>query len=442
MKLPRFLGGGRSEGTPSPGPDPVTEPGETTVRPAVDFSSLASAPGEGSDGGPRVDRLQKLLTVLTHASASLLSSTSLDETLARVLDLVFDHLPVQRAFIMLGDGKDGELTVRSLKCKSPQKEGAEPLFSRTIATKVYRERVAILTIDALQDGRFDGSSILTLGIRSAMAAPLWSGERVLGVIYVDTPLRAHAFDHFDLDLLSALGHHVAIAIEQARLRESIVVQELLRRRLDRYHSPAVVERISRSVSSLEELIAEEMDVTVVFADVVDFTRRCETMEPRAVVELLNRYFSEMTEAVFRHEGTLDKFIGDCVMAVFGAPLASSDHAVRAVNAALDMRSSLERLNGTEDAESRLEFRVGIHTGRVIAGDLGSVRRSDYTVLGAAVNVAARLQMEVARPGQIILTEDVRKLLGDRYEVLSVTPVDLTGIARPIVCHELVGMRRS
>jgi adenylate cyclase len=214
---------------------------------------------------------------------------------------------------------------------------------------------------------------------------------------------------------------------------------VVRRRLERYHSPAVVDRIAAgNAAEGEALVADERDVTVVFADVVGFTQRCEKMEPRAVAELLNQYFSVMTEAVFRREGTLDKFIGDCLMAVFGAPLEMKDHASRAAAAALDMREELAELNAAQPPDSRLEFRVGIHSGHVVAGDIGSVRRSDYTVLGATVNRAARLESMVAQPGQIVISERTFEALGPDFKTRPLGQHDLKGISGEVSCYELLG----
>jgi adenylate cyclase len=276
-----------------------------------------------------------------------------------------------------------------------------------------------------------------LGIRSAIAAPLWRGDGVEGLICADTTLQTQAFDSFDLDLLSALGNQVAMAIEQSRLQQSVVDQQVARRRLERYHSPAVVERIRASAGAKETLVAEERDVTVVFADVVGFTSRCETMEPRAVAELLNRYFSKMTQVIFHHEGTLDKFIGDCLMAVFGAPIETPDHARRAAEAALEMRVALDQLNQPLAEDERVQFRVGMHSGRVVAGDIGSVLRSDYTVLGSTVNLAARLESSVASPGQIIVSETTLAGLGERYEVRFVGEHRPRGVSKTVRCYELV-----
>jgi adenylate cyclase len=406
---------------------------QTTFQSAVDFSELASA-------SPDVSRLQTLLGLVTESSEIILASTSLDETFTKVLDLVFERMPVQRGFIMLRSSEGGDLETRCVKQTGGGGSSGEIQFSRTIAEKVIREKVAVVTTDAQTDGRFaEGASIIALGIRSAMAAPIWNGDRVEGLIYTDTLQQARAFDKFDLDLLSALGHHVAIAIEQSRLQSSVVEQQVVRRRLERYHSPAVVDRIADlSKSDGDALVADEREVTVVFADVVGFTRRCERIEPRAVAELLNRYFSVMSEAIFQHEGTLDKFIGDCLMAVFGAPLSTDDHARRAALAALDMRDALAELNESQPEASRLEFRVGIHSGHVIAGDIGSVRRSDYTVLGATVNQAARLESMVARPGQIVVSDATWQAMGPGFSGRELGRHDLKGITDLVLCHELLG----
>jgi adenylate cyclase len=412
----------------------VPEPGlETVFHDTVDFSSLAAAPRD-------LVRLQKLLAVVTKASRAILVSDSLDDTFGRVLQLVLEQLPVQRGFIMLWDEEKQDFVTKCVRHQDPGAERGAPIrFSRTIAERVYRDRVAVITTDARKDGRFaDGASIMELGIRSAMAAPLWRGEEVDGLIYADSTVLAQAFDSFDLDILSALGNHLAVAIEQARLQQSVVEQKIVRRRLERYHSPAVVDRITTDRGGTESLFAEERDVTVLFADVVGFTARCETMEPRAVAELLNRHFSEMTEVVFRYEGTLDKFIGDCLMAVFGAPMPTEDHARRAVDAALEMRTVLERLNDPLKAEDRTRFRVGIHSGRVVAGDIGSLRRSDYTVLGNTVNLAARLESSVARPGQIVISDATLEGLGQGYAVRFVGEHQPRGVSKPVRCFEVVG----
>lgn len=402
----------------------------TVFRPAVDFAELGSI-------APDVERLQRLLKMVSETSRTLLESSDLDETFQSVLDIVFEALPVQRGCIMLWDEAEQSLVAKSVKNNS--RSGDSTIhFSRTIAEKVYRERVSVMTTDAQRDDRFAaGDSVVKMGIRSAMAAPLWHGDVVDGLIYVDTALRAAAFNQDDVDLLSALANHLAVAIDQSQLQEAVISQRLMRRRLERYHSPAVVERITAGAEgTVQTLMADEREATVLFADLVGFTDLCEGMSPREVVGLLNHYFSELTEVVFRHEGTVDKFIGDCIMAVFGAPVATTDHARRAADAALEMRHALRQLNEALPDATPLRFRVGIHSGKVVAGDIGSVRRADYTVLGATVNLAARLESNVALPDQIVISDTTKEALPESYVTKFAGDRELKGISRRVPCYEL------
>jgi adenylate cyclase len=421
------------------GPESVVDEASGTVfRQALDFSALAgAAPAARRDPAAEVDRLRKLLSILTQVSASLLASKPLDDMLAYVLDVVFEHLPAERGSIMLWDEKRSTLVERAVKVRDATKKGSDIHVSRTIAERVCRDKVAVLTMDAQVDPRFaGGASIMTGGIRSAMAAPLWHGERVEGLIYVDTPLQVKAFDDADMDLLSALGNHAAIAIEQARLQESVLSERLSRQRLERYHSPAVIERIARA-GGAAEMAADERDVTIMFADVVGFTSRCEHMEPKQVAEFLNRCFSRMADMIFKHEGTLDKFIGDCVMAVFGAPFPMADHAVRAVSAAVDIRAAIAELNEELPEGERVQFRMGLNSGKVVAGDIGSVRRRDYTVLGATVNLASRLESSVAKPGQIVVSDVTNGAVRHLFETRLVGQAQPKGISRVVDCFEVV-----
>ncbi len=426
-------------GALSSGEDSV-ESGTTMVRNAIDFKALAKggARSVGDAQQTELDRTRRLLSVVTRVSEALLASRPLDETLQVVLDLVFDHLLVERGAILLRD-EHGKLQQRATRQRGAGGRELRSLsISRTIAEKVTSERVSVMTVDAQADPRFAGGlSIVLQGIRSAMAAPLWVGDRVDGLIYVDTTFHVQAFDEFDLDLLSALANHAAIALETARLQESVLAEQLRRQRLERYHSPAVIDRIRQAGQAGEAFAADEREVTVLFADVVGFTTRCERLEPREVAKLLNRCFSNMSEAIFQWDGTLDKFIGDCLMAVFGAPLPMEDHAFRAAQAALDMRRALDEANRGLPESERLQFRVGMNSGRVVAGDIGSVRRSDFTVLGATVNLAARLE-GLAAPGQILISDTTADALRGRFASQFVLEAKPKGISRVVRCYELLG----
>jgi adenylate cyclase len=358
--------------------------------------------------------------------------------LEKVMDLVFEHLLVDRGFIVLFDDK-GEPKLELNRVRESQGGGEEEVpISRTILDMVSRQQVAILTHDAQADQRFEaGRSIRIHQIRSAMCAPLWHRERVIGVIYVDSPLHVGSFSASDLDLLTALANYAAVAIERAQLNDRIRRERQARDRLERYHSPAVIEAVL-SDSGGDGASVTVRETTILFADIVGFTARCESLPPEEVAAFLNQFFSLAADVIFTYGGTLDKFIGDAVMAFFGAPLPQADHAERAVRSAVELLKALESWNTERVAEGldRVEVRVAINSGPVVVGDIGSARRVDYTVLGNTVNVTARLEEHVAKPGSIVLGESTRAAVAGLFPCEPLGSVQLKGLSRAIEIYRL------
>jgi adenylate cyclase len=211
--------------------------------------------------------------------------------------------------------------------------------------------------------------------------------------------------------------------------------------LERYHSPSVINRILNATET-ESIDAQEVDTTVMFSDIVGFTGMSEKMEPHRVALLLNEYFGEMTEIIFKYEGTLDKFIGDAIMAVFGAPLAMEDHAVRAVKTALEMREKLREFNDEKFGQEKINVRFGINSGPVVAGDIGSPKRIEYTVLGNTVNIAQRLEAGVAKPGQIIIGANTYELVKDHFELQELGEVSLKGLEQMTKVYEVLSEKKT
>ena len=235
--------------------------------------------------------------------------------------------------------------------------------------------------------------------------------------------------------LTALANYAAIGIEQARLNEKIKEEVKRRSQLERYHSPSVISRMMNSAET--DIDAQEVEASILFSDIVGFTGMSERMEPHRVGLLLNEYFGEMTDVIFHYEGTLDKFIGDAIMAVFGAPLPMEDHAVRAVKASLDMREKLKEFNKENFAQQHIEIRIGINSGRVVAGDIGSPKRIEYTVLGNTVNIAQRLEAGVAKPGQIVIGANTYELVKDHFETRELGAFSLKGLEQMTNVYEVI-----
>ncbi len=364
---------------------------------------------------------------------ALLTSPDRDSMLGAILELVFSNVPAQRGLICMCE-PSGRLQPVAVRTQDNRLQ-PKVKISLSIANEAINSESSLLVRDVLNDPRFDQQeSIRQLNIVSAMCVPLYREGHVDGLIYVDTQSRDEAFGPEHLDVLTALSLFSAVAIEQGRLRDEIITEQKKRESLSRYHSPAVVEQIlARSGRAQSDgFIAEEQIVSVLFADLCGFTAMSENLTPTDVVRLLNSVFELLSESVFHYKGTLDKFMGDGMLAFFGAPITQKNHAELAVRAALKMQEDLESYNaGLPKDRPRVGMRVGINSGPVVVGDIGSLNRKDYTVIGTTVNLASRLESSVARPGQVVIGPATFDLVKNYVTCQQLEPAKLKGINEPV-----------
>lgn len=387
--------------------------------------------------GPRAGL--PLLGLIKQVSEALLTSEGLEEILENVLRLTLDSLPGQRGMVCLYDEKTNVIEPKRFRTKT---HGASEPFrvSRSILQEAIQARQAMLVTNAAVDPRFHSAkSVQEIGIQVAMCVPLYHANQITGLIYVDSQESAAAFQPRHLETLTVLGLLVAVGIAQSDLRRDVARERAIRDRLSRYSSPRVVEQIIRRGTSLEgEMHAEEREVSVLFADLAGFTQLAESMPSADVIQLLNGVFGGLASAVFQFDGTLDKYIGDAVMAVFGAPMTQEDHACRAVRAALRMRQLIEEGNRLRPAEQVLRLRIGINSGKAIAGDIGSPLRKEYTVIGDAVNTASRLESSVAQPGDIVIGPETYAQARQFFQCEALPEMQLRGKQQRILPYRVLG----
>lgn len=427
----------------------------TIVRPLADLTAALGlqaggvVQGAGSAGpaplAPTEDNANRMLSFLARLARVLLVADSVDDVLVRVLDILFEALPVDRGFILLSDASsDLVCEAARFKDRVELRPSMEVPVSRTMLRAVMRERVALVTLDALSDQRLSGGESIRLHqIRSAMCTPLWSGEHIIGVVQVDSPFHVGAFGEREVDFLATVANYAAVAIERLRYAAKAEFEKQVRTRLERYHSPALIEEVLRQgAGGTEEGIRRlrTAEATVLFADLVGFTAFAEDSTPEQAAELLNAFLNLSVEAIFAAGGTLDKFIGDCVMAFFGAPMPQPDHAERAVRAAVEIQHSLRAWNEDRAAQGLPAFavRVALNSGPVVVGDIGSARRVDYTVLGNTVNVAARLEALVAGPGEVVVGPETYRLLAGAIPTEPLGEFQLKGLQQKIIAHRVTG----
>ena len=505
------------------------------------------------------------LIALTNISQVINSSLDPDEVLRIVMDTIVRLTKAERGFLMLRD-EDGELVTKL--ARNWEQESLDPSefeISRTVVNRVASEGQPVLTTNAQEDPRFGGQeSIIAYNLRSILCVPLVVKDELIGVIYADNRVRTGLFTETERDLLNAFANQAAVAIENARLFESVrrtlaevtelknlmdnvfssiasgVItadvedkitlinnaaasilgksnRDLIGQGIDEMLAPFAesifsqldnVRHTDQSVVGLEAAgdlpqrgtvdlrfnlsplkdadqnshgvaivlddltehkrlqaqrrlfqkmvspkVIEQLDpdqialggnrsqITTLFADIRGFTTYSETMPPEELVSVLNQYLKMSADAILEQEGTIDKFMGDAVMAWFNAPIPQPDHTLRAVKAALGIRDGIEALHEKLAQDAHLSFGAGIHFGEAVLGIIGTEQRIDYTAIGDSINTAKRIQ-ENSEAGQILISEAAYKQVKGNVEVTEVEPIHAKGKRKPLKVYEVLGLKEK
>ena len=419
--------------------------GATIVR-SVPVEDEAAPKARVSGGQPlkltgeSVDeRRARAMGLLLDISKELSRLQDVDKLLQRVVDITFQVMDVDRVSILMVEPKSKELIPRVSHTRLGDLAGGAGSrhVPRSIAQRAVDERLAILTDNAATDERFKGKSIVMQSVRSAMCAPLMGrGGTVLGIIYVDNLTATNSFSDEDLDFLIAFSGIAAVAIENSSLTDRLRREAVVLSNFQRYFAPNLAEEIAAQEGEVQ-LGGSKRPVVVFFSDIRGFTTMSETMLPDDIARLLTEYFTEMVEIVFKHGGTLDKFMGDAIMALWGAPIAHEDDADRAMLAAMEMQEVLAELNAKweQDGRQRVNIGIGINFGEVFAGNNGSQQRLENTVIGDAVNVASRLCSK-AGPGDILVSEPFMQALKNPPRAEALESLELKGKAKLVPVYRV------
>ena len=505
------------------------------------------------------------LLALAEIGQVINSSLELSAVLEIVMDTIIQLTGAERGFLMLhekGSSHPGLTPQIARNWGKESLESSEYAVSQTIIQRVMSLGEAVLTTNAQEDPRFEGQeSIISYSLRSILCVPLKVKGEITGVIYTDNRIRAGIFTEAKRNLLMAFANQAAVAIDNARLFESIqgtlaevtelknlmdniltsipsgvitsdaedrillcnkaaisilgqpvdtcvghslqdifsrisvdlpekvkkvrgqnltlvgleyetnlphrgqvtlgvsitpllvvdeasqgvaiVIDDLTeRKRLEaqqslfkRMVSPAVIDQLDPDELKLG---GKRVEITTLFADVRGFTAIGEKCDPEQLVFILNRYLSAAAAAILEQNGTIDKFLGDSIMAWFNAPIPQPDHTLRAVKAALSMVHQMEALQCDQDAQFQLSFGVGIDFGDAVLGLIGNELRLDYTAIGDSVNTAKRIQ-ENAAGGQILISEDAFRMIADLVRARPIEPVQAKGKSQPIHVYEILGL---
>jgi len=389
----------------------------------------------------KMGRAYRRLAALYRASRVMASNFNLHDRLAMVLDSIMEVLGADRGFVMLREEGTHNLTVKVARHMGRELDASSP--SMGIAGRAAIDGEPVLMSSRESDRELGmRESIIRNRITSAMCVPLRIEDRIVGSIYVDTCKPDVRFTEEDLELFMSLAAQSALAIDHVRLHEKALEEERRRLNFGRFLSPAIVEKILHEDTSLE-LGGQKTRVTTLFCDIRGSSHLAERLSPHELVHLLNEHFSAMTEIIFDHDGTLDKFIGDEFMAVFGAPFPVEQQEYRAVSTAFEIIKKNEELNQLrrETGRPTLEVGIGINTGEVIAGYIGSPKRLEFTVVGDHVNTAKRL-CDRATAGKIVIGSETFEAVKEYAEATPIGTVVLRGKQKPVHAYELVSLRQS
>ncbi|MGI9517072.1 MAG: adenylate/guanylate cyclase domain-containing protein [Pirellulaceae bacterium] len=432
-----------------------TDSSGTRTAPVSDFSSEvmhSQVIGEMAESLPGQDRekiagtvdttesesgAEAKLRLVQRVSEKLVGIFEPRHLLDEIMAIVVDQFHADRGFLCLLDEEGDPRPIAAHGIRRNEKVNV----SRTVLNRLLGERSGIVLERSDQSSTGNAQESLSMmEVYSTMCVPLWTGDTIMGILSLDSTDPEKIFSRQQLDLLIAVAHQVAIGIERSRLSDQMEAERQLRDYLSKYLDQHIVQQISQGhAEGKDPLVPAEREVTILFSDIVSFTKMSEPLSPLELAEFVSEYLTAMTDIIFQHGGTIDKYIGDAVMALFGAPVSSDESVAHAIRAALAMVERIKTIQLPGGNKRKLRIRIGINTGSVVVGNLGSQGRREYTAVGDAVNVASRLET-FARPNEICIDELTYQQTEGLFEVAEIGHIDVKNRAEPVVVYRVIGER--
>ncbi len=387
----------------------------------------------------KVNKTNKDLKVLFELTKSISEILNLKQLLNIVLDLVGNIRNVERGLVLLYDPKTEKFipyVTRKMSYRDIAFDG--DAVSRSILDYMNNIKEPVLVKNSLTDERFISSeSVVALNGKSILCIPIVSKHGdIHGAFYLEKSVEM-PFDEDDVLFLKNFSGAVSVAVENAKLMMTIKKERHIRNNMERYISPNLIDQLTKTSGEIK-LDGEKREITVLFADIKNFTKMSEQMSVENVFSMLNQVFSRISEIIFKHDGTLDKFIGDAVMAFFGAPVIHEDDTSRAVSVAVEIIETVEKMSCEFKKEFGVDlgFSIGVNLGEAIVGNIGSPSRMEYTAIGDTVNLAARLQAN-AGFNEILINETVYEKIKDKFKCIKEDTFYVKGKEIPVNAYKVV-----
>ncbi|MDT4969727.1 MAG: adenylate cyclase [Acidobacteriota bacterium] len=414
----------------------------TRFTPAVSgFTSLISQTFAGrASKDKELEELRRKAEMLAHLcdmSAALATVFDPKSVLEYATDIVMRMIGADCCAALLVELGD-DLHPVSIRFRDGDPKSSPPRsISRTAVRTSIEKRVMLSSQDVVEDSALNVSRVTIMqGIRSLACAPLVGREGVYGALYVDRRGVPEPFTELDTQLLAAVASQAATAVEAARAHERVKREMVARELYKRFMPEHLINELLECPEKFQ-LGGTNKRISVLFCDVRGFTRLAHRAPPETIVDLLNILFTEMAAEIFANQGTLNKYLGDGLMALFGAPVGSETHAANAIAAAIGMQRRIKQVNLQLAAKNlpSVTLGIGINTGEATVGCIGAEQRSEYTAIGDTVNIASRIE-GIAHPGQILVTSDTAKELGDKFPLSEPWKVEVKHLDEPVQVYSV------